>query len=173
MLQKTILIGHENYMPADKFLAILQKETRSVKTLISKAELNHRLIDATKGKKVRAVIMTTDQFIVLSSLSSTAISNRFMKETGQPTLHIGGANYIPSHKIISILQPDSAPIVETVKQSRANDLVVNTQRKKQTKSLVFVENGYFFVSSTAAKSLSDRFNKGLNFNKPNSGLEKE
>lgn len=159
MSRLIIPIGHDNFVPSNKVLAVLSRETRSIKPIISKAELNQCLIDATNGKKVRTVILTTDNFVVLSSITPKTIADRFAIEGDEGVLAIGGENYIPNQQITAILQKDSSPIKEKVKQARAHDKVINAQMGKRMKGMVHTSEGYFFLSFHSPQTLANRFIK--------------
>lgn len=157
MTSYAVHIGHGNYVPADKVLAILSRDTRAVKPMISRAELNKKLINATMGRKIQTIILTTDNFVVLSSISPKTIVERFPDESFTDVLDIGGGNYIPHSQINAILQQNSEPIKKMLKLARAQNQVVNTQMGKKMKGIVSTSFGYFFLSFLSPKTLQKRF----------------
>lgn len=72
-------IGHNNYIPKERISMILRSGSRPAKSLTSKAREQDRLIDAANGKKRRSIIITTDGFLVLSSLTTDTLYKRFLK----------------------------------------------------------------------------------------------
>lgn len=159
MFHPIIPIGHDSFLPVNKILAILSRETRAIKPIISKAELNHRLIDATKGRKLRTVILTTDNYVVLSAITPRTIADRLNEEGDGGVLPVGGDNYIPNQQITAILQKDSAPIKEKIKQARVHGKVINAQMGKKMRGIVHTSEGYFILSFHSPQSLANSFIK--------------
>ncbi|GAB6453607.1 hypothetical protein bcgnr5369_24660 [Bacillus cereus] len=156
-----IPIGHENFLPSDKILAILSRDTRSIKPMISKAELNQRLVDATFGRSVKSVILTSDNFVVLSSMKPKTLAERYSEETGLSIMSCGGDNHIPNNQVIAILQKDSQPIKEMLKLARAQDKVINAQMGKAMKGIVLTSSGYFILSFLSPETIAKkRYAKG-------------
>lgn len=157
MSSYAVHIGHGNFVPAEKVLAILSRDTRSVKPMISRAELNKKLINATMGRKIQSVILTTDNFVVLSSITPKTIAERFPEEGFIEILDIGGGNFIPHTQINAILQRNSEPIKNMLKLARAQNQVVNSQMGKRMKAIISTSHGYFFLSFLSPKTLHKRF----------------
>lgn len=77
---KLIHIGFGNTVVSDRVIAIISPESAPVKRIIREAEENGKLINATYGRKTRAVIVTDSDHIVLSGLQPETISNRLLQE---------------------------------------------------------------------------------------------
>jgi hypothetical protein len=75
-----ISIGHNNFIPNNRISMILQVESRPIKNLISRAREIDKLIDASNGKKRKSVIVTTDGYVVLSSIAPRTLAVRFQQE---------------------------------------------------------------------------------------------
>ena len=73
---KFINIGFGNMVAADKILAIVNPDPAPIKRLVQEAREAGRIIDATHGRKTRAVLFTTANYIILSSLQPETISQR-------------------------------------------------------------------------------------------------
>ena len=69
----------------DKVVAIIQPQTASAKLYKTKAAESGRLIDATKGKKTRSVVVLDDGVTVLSTLSYDTLMNRANGKAPQVT----------------------------------------------------------------------------------------
>lgn len=154
-----ISIGHDNFIPSNKILLILSRKTRAIKPIISKAELNHRLIDATNGRKTRTVIITMDNYVVLSSIAPKSIAERYAEEEGKSIMHIGSENFIPNQAVIAILQKDSEPIRELLKLARAQEKVIKATMGKATRSIVSINSGYFILCNFEPVTLAGRYKK--------------
>ena len=77
---KLIHIGFGNTVVSDRVIAIIGPESAPVKRIIREAEENGKLINATYGRKTRAVIVTDSDHIILSGLQPETISNRLLQE---------------------------------------------------------------------------------------------
>lgn len=69
-------IGYRNYIHCDRIVAVISPESRPVKSLISRARENGKLIDATMGKKTKSVIITNSDHVVLSANTPETIAHR-------------------------------------------------------------------------------------------------
>ncbi|NLM78005.1 MAG: DUF370 domain-containing protein [Ruminococcaceae bacterium] len=62
-------IGFNNLVSSQRIIAIVSPESAPVKRLIQDARDRGSLIDATSGRKTRAVLMMDSDHLVLSALS--------------------------------------------------------------------------------------------------------
>lgn len=69
-------IGFDNMVATDKIVAIVSPEGASIKRLIQYAKENHRLIDVSSGRKTRAVVITSDNYILLSAIQTDTLAGR-------------------------------------------------------------------------------------------------
>lgn len=69
-------IGFDNMVATDKIVAIVSPEGASVKRLVQYARENHRLIDVSSGRKTRAVVITSDDYILLSAIQTNTLAGR-------------------------------------------------------------------------------------------------
>ena len=77
---KLIHIGFGNIVISDRVVAVISPESAPVKRIIREAEENGKLVNATYGRKTRAVIVTDSDHIILSALQPETISNRLVQE---------------------------------------------------------------------------------------------
>ena len=77
---KLINIGFGNIVISDRVIAIISPESAPVKRIIREAEESGKLVNATYGRKTRAVIVTDSDHIILSALQPETISNRLVQE---------------------------------------------------------------------------------------------
>ena len=80
---KLINIGFGNIVPAEKVIAIISPESAPIKRVMREADENGKLINATYGRRTRAVIVTSSDHIILSALQPETISNRLNQEESQ------------------------------------------------------------------------------------------
>jgi len=79
---RLINIGFGNIVAAERVIAIVGPESAPVKRVVSEAREGGALIDATCGRRTRAVIITDSRHVILSALLPDTIGHRFGKEQG-------------------------------------------------------------------------------------------
>ncbi|MGF1537917.1 MAG: extracellular matrix/biofilm regulator RemA [Elainellaceae cyanobacterium] len=75
---KLINIGFGNIVSANRVIAIVSPESAPIKRIISDARERGELIDATYGRRTRAVIITDSGHIVLSAIQPETVAHRFI-----------------------------------------------------------------------------------------------
>jgi len=86
-LSRLINIGFGNVVNSSKIVGIIRPEAAPVKRMIQSAKDAGTAIDATCGRKTKAVIVTDSGYLVLSALLPETISNRVnAKENIESTL---------------------------------------------------------------------------------------
>lgn len=84
---KLVNIGFGNMISASRVLAIVSPESAPIKRIISDVRDRGQLIDATFGRRTRAVIIMDSGHVVLSALQPETVATRAGKPEG---LIIGG-----------------------------------------------------------------------------------
>ena len=69
-------IGFGNIVNADTIIAMITPDSAPAKRMIQKAKEESRLIDATQGRRTRAVIFTENDRVILSALLPDTLSGR-------------------------------------------------------------------------------------------------
>ena len=77
---KLINIGFGNMVAANRMIAIVSPESAPIKRIIQDAKERGALIDATHGRRTRAVIITDSDHIILTYLQSETVANRITDE---------------------------------------------------------------------------------------------
>ncbi len=80
---KLVNIGFGNMVSADRMVAIVSPESAPIKRIIQEAKENGNLIDATHGRRTRAVIITDSDHIILTYLQSETVANRMCDEDAE------------------------------------------------------------------------------------------
>jgi len=80
---KLINIGFGNMVVANRVVAIIRPESAPVKRMIQEARENRILIDATYGRRTRAVIITDSDHIILSAVQPETVSRRLDSGEGK------------------------------------------------------------------------------------------
>ena len=73
---KLINIGFGNIVSSDRMVAVVSPESAPIKRMIQEARDRSMLIDATYGRRTRAVIIMDSDHIVLSAVQPTTVANR-------------------------------------------------------------------------------------------------
>ena len=73
---KLINIGYGNMVSAGRVIAIVSPESAPIKRMVQDARDSGSLIDATYGRRTRAVIITDSGHIILSAIQTETIAGR-------------------------------------------------------------------------------------------------
>jgi len=73
---KLVNIGFGNTVVAGRVVAVVTPNSSPMKRLREEARKNGRLVDATCGRKTRAIIITDSNHIVLSAVQAETIAQR-------------------------------------------------------------------------------------------------
>jgi regulator of extracellular matrix RemA (YlzA/DUF370 family) len=73
---KLINIGFGNIVSANRIIAIVSPDSAPIKRTIQEARDQGRLIDATYGRKTRAVIITDSDHVVLCAVQPDTVAHR-------------------------------------------------------------------------------------------------
>lgn len=77
---KLVNIGFGNMVSANRMIAIVSPESAPIKRIIQDAKESGTLIDATHGRRTRAVIITDSDHIILTYLQSETVANRMSED---------------------------------------------------------------------------------------------
>lgn len=73
---KLINIGFGNMVSASRLIAIVSPDSAPIKRIIQDAKDKGSLIDATYGRRTRAVIIMDSDHVVLSAIQPETVANR-------------------------------------------------------------------------------------------------
>ena len=73
---KLINIGFGNMISSDRLIAIVSPESAPIKRVIQEAKDRGMLIDATYGRRTRAVIIMDTDHVILSAIQPETIAGR-------------------------------------------------------------------------------------------------
>lgn len=71
-----IQLGYKNAVNADRVIAIISPDSAPIKRIITDARDRGMLIDATYGRKTKAVIVTDSDHVILSALPPETLTSR-------------------------------------------------------------------------------------------------
>lgn len=73
---KLINIGFGNMVSANRLIAIVSPESAPIKRIVQEARDKGSLIDATYGRRTRAVIIMDSDHVILSAVQPETVANR-------------------------------------------------------------------------------------------------
>lgn len=78
LIMKLINIGFGNMVSASRLIAIVSPESAPIKRIIQDARDKGALIDATYGRRTRAVLITDSDHVILSAIQPETVANRIV-----------------------------------------------------------------------------------------------
>ena len=82
-MSRLIHIGFGNIVNTEKIIAIVSPDSAPIKRLVQNAKENGTAIDATQGRKTKAVLVMENNQVVLSALLPETIANRAQTESAE------------------------------------------------------------------------------------------
>ena len=79
---KLINIGFGNLVSPQRLIAVVSPESAPIKRMVQEARDRGTLIDATYGRRTRAVLVMDNDHLVLSALQLETVANRL---SGEPS----------------------------------------------------------------------------------------
>ena len=77
---KLINIGFGKMVSANRLVAIVSPESAPIKRIIQDARDQGTLVDATYGRRTRAVIITDSDHVIISAVQPETVANRLVDE---------------------------------------------------------------------------------------------
>ncbi|HJB98201.1 MAG TPA: DUF370 domain-containing protein [Candidatus Acutalibacter pullicola] len=74
---KLVNIGFGNLVSADKVVAVVSPDSAPIKRMVQEAKEQGVLIDATFGRRTKAVLIMDSDNVVLSAISPETVAGRF------------------------------------------------------------------------------------------------
>lgn len=78
--QRLVSLGFGNFVVAARVIAIVDPASAPMRRLREDARQEGRLIDATQGRKTRAIVVTDSNHVILSAIQAETIGQRFLAE---------------------------------------------------------------------------------------------
>lgn len=73
-----INVGFGNIVAGNRVIAIVGPESAPIKRVITDAKDRGQLIDATLGRRTRAVIIMDSNHVILTAIQPETVANRFL-----------------------------------------------------------------------------------------------
>ncbi len=78
---KLVNIGFGNIVAANRIVSIISPESAPIKRIIQEAREKGMLVDATYGRRTRAVVVMDSSHIILSAVQPETVANRLVAQT--------------------------------------------------------------------------------------------
>lgn len=82
---KLINIGFGNIVSANRIISIVSPESAPIKRIIQEARDRSMLIDATYGRRTRAVIIVDSDHVILSAVQPETVAHRLISKDNEDT----------------------------------------------------------------------------------------
>ena len=109
---KFINIGFGNMVNAERIIAIISPESAPIKRIIQVCKENGTLIDATHGRRTRAVIITDCDQVILTYLQAETVANRLDEEKDYEEDEEDMVRYKTVKEMPSYYQKDIQKLIE-------------------------------------------------------------
>ena len=80
---KLVNIGFGNMVSAARIVAVVSPESAPIKRVISDSREKGQLVDATYGRRTRAVIITDSGHVILSAIQPETVAGRLGGDRGE------------------------------------------------------------------------------------------
>ena len=81
-----INIGFGNIVSADRVIAIVSPESAPIKRIVQEAKENKTAVDATYGRRTRAVIIMDSGHVILSAVQPETVAGRLGRDDVATTI---------------------------------------------------------------------------------------
>ena len=85
---KLINIGFGNMIAENRIVVVVSPESAPIKRIIQDAKERGTLIDATHGRRIKAVIITDSDHVILTYLQAESVANRIQDEADEQTAEV-------------------------------------------------------------------------------------
>ena len=83
---KLINIGFGNMVNASRLISIVSPDSAPIKRLVQESRDKGALIDATYGRRTRAVLITDSDHVILSAVQPETVANRVIEYEDEEAL---------------------------------------------------------------------------------------
>ncbi|MFQ5840665.1 MAG: DUF370 domain-containing protein [Candidatus Methylomirabilales bacterium] len=81
MAAELLNVGFGNMVVASRIVAVVNPSSAPSKRLKDEAKESHKLVDATNGRRTRAIIVTDSDHVILSAIQTETLAQRLTGDT--------------------------------------------------------------------------------------------
>ncbi|MDE5946094.1 MAG: DUF370 domain-containing protein [Oscillospiraceae bacterium] len=74
-------------------------------------------------------------------------------------INIGFGNMVSSERIISVVNPESAPIKRLVQEARDSGSVIDATYGRKTRAVIIMDSGHVILSALVTETVASRINE--------------
>ena len=152
---KLINIGFGNMVSAGRLIAIVSPESAPIKRMVQEARDRGVLIDATYGRRTRAVLIMDSDHIVLSALQPDP-EHRVRRWGRMKLINIGFGNMVSAGRLIAIVSPESAPIKRMVQEARDRGVLIDATYGRRTRAVLIMDSDHIVLSALQPETVAGR-----------------
>ena len=72
-------------------------------------------------------------------------------------MNIGFGSMVAVHRVLAILDPDSAPIKRVVQEAKERGMLIDASYGRKTKSVIVMDTDHVILSEATPEILAERF----------------
>ena len=76
-------------------------------------------------------------------------------------INIGFGNIVSANRIISIVNPDSAPIKRLVQEAKDSKMEVDATSGRRTRAVIIMDSGHVILSAVQPETVASRLDKDI------------
>jgi extracellular matrix regulatory protein A len=76
---RLLSVGFDNFVAAERVTAVMGCQSAPLRRLVQEYRSNSRLVDATQGRRMRALLLLDSGYLVASALSPETIARRLTR----------------------------------------------------------------------------------------------
>ena len=76
-MSRMVNVGFWNLVNSDKIISVVAPDAAPIKRLVQHAREDNRFVDATQGRRTKAVIVCEEGYVVLSALQPETLCRRY------------------------------------------------------------------------------------------------
>ena len=72
-------------------------------------------------------------------------------------INIGFGSMVAAGRVLSLLEPDSAPIKRVIQEARARGMLIDASYGRKTKAVILMDTDHVILSAMTTDTLSERW----------------
>ena len=123
-----INIGFGNIVSAKRIVAIVSPDSAPIKRVVQEAKDNGNAVDATYGRRTRAVLIMDSGHIILSAVQPETVASRLEKDEE------AYEQYRKWRNVIMMVKPTTAELLAETKENKFGLVIATAKRARQIAS---------------------------------------
>ena len=76
-------------------------------------------------------------------------------------INIGFGNIVSANRIISIVSPESAPIIWLVQEAKDSKMAIDATYGRRTRAVIIMDSGHIILSAVQPETVAGRLDKDV------------